>query len=114
MRRTLIPPRVIMQIQLMIILRIPPSPRLQDLRRDLLVLEPLLLRRLRNPLCIGFLLRRMIEDSTPVLRASVHALPVLGGGVMHSVEELEEVGVGDEGGVKGYLEGFRVCDEESC
>ena len=97
-----------MQIQLMIILRIPPPPRLQDFRRDLIILEPLLLRRLRNPLRVRFLLRRMVEDGASVLRACVHALPVLGGRVMHFVEELEEVGVGDEGGVEGYLEGFRV------
>ena len=109
MRRTFIPARVIMQIQLMIVLRIPPPPGLQDLRRDLLVLEPLLLRRLRDPLRVRFLLRRMIEDGAPVLRACVHALPVLGSGVMHSVEALEEVGVGDEGGVEGHLEGFGVC-----
>ncbi len=50
----------------------------------------------------------MVEDGAAVLRAAVHALAVLGGGVVHLVEELEEGGVGEEGGVEGHLEGFGV------
>lgn len=51
----------------------------------------------------------MIENSTAVLRSRVGALPVLGGRVVHFVEEFEEGGVRDDGGVEGHLEGFGVC-----
>ena len=47
MRRTLIAPRIMMQILLMIIFRIPPSPRLNNLRRNL-PLPPLLIDLPRN------------------------------------------------------------------
>lgn len=106
-----------MQIQLMIILRIPPPARLQNLRRDLPVLKPLFLRRLRDLHRLGFLLGRVVEDGAAVLRAGVHTLAVLGRGVVHAVEELQEVGVGDAGGVEGYLEGFGIyrkpCGQQS-
>ncbi len=114
MRRALIPPRVMVQIQLMIILRIPPPARLQDLRRDLPILKPLLLRRLRDLHRLGFLLGGVVEDGAAVLRARVHALPVLGGGVVHAVEKLQEVGVGDAGRVEGYLEGFGIYRRPCC
>ena len=93
-----------MQIQLMIILSIPPSPRLEDFRRDSLTLPPLFLRFVRDLLRLRFLLRSMIEDRGAVLRARIHALTVLGRGIVHFVEEFEEVCVLDLGGVKDYLE----------
>lgn len=104
MRRTLVAARVVMQIQLMIILRIPPSARLEDFRRDGLTLPPLLLRSLRDLLRLRFLLRRMIEDRGAVLGTRIHALAVLGRGIVHFVEEFEEGCVLDFGGVEGYLE----------
>ncbi len=51
----------------------------------------------------------MVEDGGAVLSAGVSALPVLGGGVVHFVKELEEGGVGEGRGVESYLEGFGVC-----
>ncbi len=51
----------------------------------------------------------MVEDSGAVLGTAVAALAVLGGGVVHFVEEFEESGVGEGGGVVSYLEGFGVC-----
>lgn len=98
-----------MQIQLMISLGVPPLPSLQHLRRDSPLLPPLLLHLLRHLLRRGLLLRRMVEDGAAVLRAGVAALAVLGGGVVHLVEEFEEGGVGDARGVEGHLEGFGVC-----
>lgn len=92
----------------MIILGIPPPARLQNLRRDLATLKPLLLRQIGSLLGLGFLLRSVVEDRGPVLRARVHALAILGGGVMHLVEELQQVGVRDEGRVECHLEGFGI------
>lgn len=95
-----------MQIQLMIILRIPPLPGLQDLRRNRALLPPLPLHLLRHALRLRLLLRGVVEDGAAVLGAGVHALAVRGGGVVHFVEEFEEGGVGEGGGVEGHLEGF--------
>lgn len=95
MRRTLIPARVVMQIQLMILLRVPPLPRLQDLCAYSLPFKPLLLRQLCDFGGLLFLLWGVVENGTSVLGACVHALAVFGRGVVHAVEELEEVGVGD-------------------
>ena len=103
MRRTLIPPGVIMQIQLMIFLRVPPLARLQDLRRDRALFPPLLLHLLRHALRLGLLLRRMVEDGAAVLRPRVHALAVRRGGIVHLVEEFEEGAVGEGGGVEDHL-----------
>ena len=50
----------------------------------------------------------MIEDAGAVLGSGVHALAVEGGGIVHLIEELEEGGVADGGGVEGHLEGFGV------
>ena len=97
-----------MQIQLVIILRVPPLPRLEDLRRDPPLLPPLLLRLARHALRLGLLLRRMVEDGAAVLRAGVHALAVRRRGVMHLVEEFEQGGVREDGGVEGHLERFRI------
>lgn len=90
MRRTLIPPGILIQIQLMISLRIPPLPRRQDFCRHSPLLPPLLLDLLRNLLSLHLLLVVMVEDCGTVLRAGIHALAVLGGGVVHLVEEGEE------------------------
>ena len=90
MRRTLVTAGIIMQIQLMIILRVPPLAGLEDLRRNLPLLPPLLLRLGRHALCLGLLLRRVVEDGAAVLRAGVHALAVRRRGVVHLVEEFEQ------------------------
>ena len=103
-----------MQIQLMVILRVPPLPRLQNLRRDRPLLPPLLLHLLRHALRLRLLLRRMIEDGAAVLGSGIHALAVRGGGVVHFVEEFEEGGVGEGGGVEGHLEGLGIYGEDGC
>ena len=97
-----------MQIQLMILLGIPPLSRRQNLRRDLLPLPPLLLGFLCNLLCLRFLLGTVRENRTAVLRAGIHALTVQSGGIVHLVEEFEERVVGEGRRVEGHLEGFRV------
>ena len=98
-----------MQIQLMVILCIPPSARLEYLRCNSLTLPPLFLGLLCDLLRLGFLLRTMVEDSGAVLCARVHALAVLGRGIVHLVEEFEEGRVLDFGGIEGHLERFGIC-----
>ena len=100
-----------MQIQLMIILRIPPLARLENLRRNLALLPPLLLHLLRHALRLPLLFRRVVKDGAAVLGSCIHALAVRGGGIVHFVEEFEEGGVGEGGGIEGHLEGFRICVE---
>jgi hypothetical protein len=36
-------------------------------------------------------------------------LPILCRGVVHAIEEFEELAVGNDRGIKGHLEGFGVC-----
>ena len=83
-----------MQIQLMVILRVPPLARLEYLRRNLTLFPPLLLHLLRHALRLRLLLRRVVEDGAAVLGSRVHALAVRGGGIVHLVEEFDEGGVG--------------------
>lgn len=108
--RTLITTRVILQIQLMILLRIPPLARGQDLRRDGPAAPPLLLHLLRHLLGRLLLLLVVVEDGAAVLRPAVGALSVLGCRVVHLVEEFEQLAVSDLVWVEGYLEGFGVCN----
>ncbi len=78
----------------MIILGIPPLARRQDLRNNL-PLPPFLISQLRHFTCNTLLFRRVVEDSGPVLRAGIWTLTVGSGGVVHAVEEFEELAVGD-------------------
>ena len=99
-----------MQIQLMIILCVPPSTRLKYLGCDGPTLPPLFLRFLCNLLRLRFLLRIVVEDGRAVLGATIHALPILGCRIMHFVEEFEECGILDFFRIEYYLERFGVCD----
>ena len=108
MRRALVPSRVILQIELVIRLRIPPLARRQNLRRDGPALPPLLLRLLRNLPRLPLLLLAVVEDRGAVLRARVHALPVLRRRIVHLVEELQQRAVRQLRGVEGHLQGLGV------
>jgi len=96
----------------MVILRIPPLSRLEDLRRNLTSLVPLRLRQLGHMSRLLLLLGVVVKDAAAVLGADVGALAVGGCGVVHFVEEFEEVAVGYLRGVVGYLEGFGVWREK--
>ena len=108
MRRTLVPARVILQIELVIGLRIPPLAGGQDLSRDVSALPPLLLRLVRHIARLALLLVGVVEDGGAVLRAGVHALPVLGRGVVHLVEELQQRAVRQLRGVESHLQRLGV------
>ena len=51
----------------------------------------------------------MVEDAGSVLRAGIHALPVLGRRIMHPVEKLDQRAVGQSIWVEGDLHGLGVC-----
>lgn len=94
MARALIAPGIVIEIQLMILLCIPPLSRRQDLGCNA-VLPPLLVRLLRDLFCRLLLFRVVVEDGAAVLRAAVGALLVLRGWVVHFIEEFEEGTVGN-------------------
>ena len=104
----LIATRIFVQIPLMVRLSIPPLTGRQNFR-DYFPLVPLLVRLLGNFPCYLLLLCIMVEDSRAVLGAGIWPLAVRGRGIVHFVEEFEELSVGDFGGVVGYLESFCVC-----
>lgn len=89
MRRALIPTRVLKQIQLMILLRIPPLPRFLNLSNDALPprRKPLRLDPLSNATRNLSLRRRRREYRRAVLRARVPALGVERRGIVGAVEE---------------------------
>lgn len=108
--RALIPPRIPIQVLLVISLGIPPLARRQDLRGNS-PLPPLLIHLLSNFLRNLFLFRVVVENRAAVLRTHIGALAVCGGGVVHLVEEFKERAVFDLGGVVDYLQRFGVWGE---
>lgn len=109
MRRALVTRRVLVQVQLMVRLSIPPLTGRQDLSDDT-TLPPLLIHLLCY--CPSFLLLLLVveENAAPVLRSRVRALAVRGRGVVHLVEELDESAVADLLGVVYDLQGFGICN----
>jgi hypothetical protein len=105
--RAFISTRVVVQIQLVILLGIPPLSCGQDFCNHA-ALPPLLINLLGNLSRLFFLLGVVVENRAAVLAACVWALAVGCGGVVHLVEELEEGAVGYLFGVVDYLEGFGV------
>lgn len=103
-RRTFVPARVVVQIKLMIVLRVPPLARLQYLGRNRPTLPPLLLRLLGDLPRLRLLLWGMVEDGRAVLCAHIHALTVFGSGIVHLIEEFKEGGVLHFLGIEDYLE----------
>ena len=81
---------MVIQIQLMILLRVPPLASWQNFSNDA-ALPPLLVRLLRNFLCYGFLLVIMIEDATSILGANIWPLSIRSSGIVHAVKVLDDV-----------------------
>lgn len=93
----------------MIIFRIPPSARLQNLRRDRARFPPLFLSLFCHGAGDATLLGCVIEDSAAILGTGIAALSIFGGWVVHFVEKFDQAGVGDYRRVKGHLESLGVC-----
>lgn len=91
---TLVATRVPVQVHLMILLSGPPLARGRNLRHNP-IMPPLLIRLLRHLLCDLLLLLVVVVDGGAVLGAGVGALTVEGGGVVGTVEEFDELAVGD-------------------
>lgn len=93
MSRALISSRVILKIELVIFLGIPPLACRQDLGRKWRLI-PLLADLFCNLLCDLILLIPVRKDRTAVLCTNIRTLPVFCGGVVHAVEEFEKLAVG--------------------
>ena len=107
MRRALISHRIDIQISLMVVLSVPPLASWHDIGDDF-VLPPLLVGFLGDLLGDSFLLGVVVEDAGAVLRAGVGTLLVEGCWVVHLVEVLEELAVGDLLWVVEDLDGLGV------
>jgi hypothetical protein len=108
MRRALISARVLVQVQLVVCLGVPPLARGQHFGYDE-ALPPLLVHLLCDLLRLLLLLRIVIEDTTPVLRPGIRTLSIRRRRVVHLIEELEDGAVCELLGVVDDLQGFGVC-----
>lgn len=91
--RALVASRVLVEVELVVCLSVPPLAGRQDLSNDLALLPPLLLNLLCYLTRCLLLLLVVCKDAATVLAASVRPLAVLGSRVVHAVEEFEEAAV---------------------
>ena len=108
MTGTLVAGRVVLEVQLVILLGGPPLACGGNLG-DNLALVPLVVCLCGDVAGNLFLLVVVEVDGGAVLGAGVGALLVEGGGIVHAVEEFEELAVGDLGWVEDDLGSFGVC-----
>jgi|GEM_PF-1375153 len=62
-------------------------------------------------LCLDLLVGSVVKDGGAVLRADIGALTIGGGGVVDGEEDVKQVGVADDGRIKGDLDGLGVAGE---
>lgn len=91
----------------MVLLCTPPLTRRHDLSRDRHLI-PLIANLLSDLLSNLLLFGTMCENNAAVLCADISALAVQSRGVVHAVEEFEELAVGDDGRVIGDFKGFGI------
>lgn len=91
MTRALVTARVDVQVLLVVCLCVPPLACGQDLGGDLALLPPLILHLLCDLSGNLVLLVVVGENAAAVLCANIGALTVLGCGIVHAVEELEQL-----------------------
>lgn len=94
MARAFITPRVLLEIQLVVILRVPPRAGGDDLGHDA-ALVPLLVGLLGDLLGDLLLLLVVEVDAAAVVVSGIRPLPVQSRRVVHAVEKLEELAVRD-------------------
>lgn len=108
MARALVASRVSVEVELVVLLGSPPLASGSKLGDDA-VLPPLLVGLGGDLTGNLLLLRVVVVDGRAVLGAGVGTLLVEGCGVVHAVEEFEELLVRDLFGVEDDLGGFGVC-----
>jgi hypothetical protein len=90
-RGALVAAGVDVQVLLVVGLCVPPLAGREDLSGDLALLPPLLLNLLCDFSC-NLLLRVVVgEDAAAVLTADIGSLTIFGGGIVHAVEEFEQL-----------------------
>lgn len=107
-RRALVTARVLVKIKLVVRLRIVPLAGRHQLC-DNLAAPPLLVGALGDILRNGLLLRRVEEDGTAILGASVRALVVQLRRVVDGVQVLDQLSVRDLLRIEGDLQAFGIC-----
>jgi len=107
MARALISAWVIIQVQLMILLSVPPLSCREDFSHDA-TLPPLLVDLFCDLTRLLFLLGVVVEYCGSVLAAAIRTLLVRSRRVVHLVEELEECAVSHLLGIINHLECFGV------
>lgn len=109
--RTLVPKGILVQIQLVVVLCIPPLASLEYLSRHLPAV-PLLIHLGGDFFCNLLLLRVVIENGTAVLCARVISLPIERSRIVRAVEELDQLCVGDFCWIVNNLGGFGICPQK--
>lgn len=100
---------VLVKVELVVLLGVPPLASLHDLGGDLAIV-PLLVDLGGDLLSNALLLGVVVEDARAVLGAGVVALTVESGRVVHAVEELEQLLVAESVGIVDQLGGLRICN----
>lgn len=100
--------QTLLEIQLMILLCVPPFPSRQDLSMDLLSLPPLLLGPGQD--VVGNRSLGIVVGKNPraILSADISALTVQGGRVVHLEEKFDDGFIAELGGVVEQLDSFGV------
>lgn len=99
----LVTPWVMVQVQLMVLFRIPPLARWQYLRRNT-ALPPLLINLFRHISRNLLLLSIVVENRRSILRPDIWTLAIRSGRIMHLVKELQQTAIRDFLGVVNYLQ----------
>lgn len=107
MARAFVASRVVLKVKLVVLLSRPPLSSRGDLC-DNLAIVPLGVGLCRDVARNGLLLGGVEVDGGAVLRASIGTLGVESGGVVHAVEELEQLTVRDLVGVEDDLSSFSI------
>ena len=94
---------VMVQVQLMVLFRIPPLACWQNLRRNT-ALPPLLVNLVRHVPRNLLLLGIVVKNRRSVLGPNIGTLAVCSRGIMHLVEEFQKVTICDFFGVIDYLQ----------
>jgi len=111
MCRALVTPGVLKEVQLVVVLGVPPRPCFPDLGDNLRALggKVLCLHLVRNASCDGHLLGGGGEYCGTILRPGISALPINRRRIVRAVEKLDQLGVPHDVGVELDPQGLGVA-----